>query len=331
MKHYLEKLLALENLTLDESYQLMLRIMSGKLNDAQISGLLIALRMKGESVDEITGFAEAMREKMIKLDLGFPAIDMCGTGGDGVGTFNISTCASFIVAGAGVKVAKHGNRAISSNSGSADVLNELGIDINRTTEESLRDIEEGGLGFLFAPNYHPAIKYAMNTRNSLGIRTVFNILGPLANPALVKYQAMGIFNTKLIYNQTKVLKNLGLEQAMVFSGLDGLDEITTTSETNISFFLNSTEIESKTISPSDFGIKKSKSKELLGGVPKENAQIIYSILNGDMGPKRDIAVLNAAAGIFIAGKCSSFQEGIILANESLDSGKALKVLKRITK
>ena len=202
MKHYLEKILALENLTLDESYQLMLRIMSGKLNDAQISGLLIALRMKGESVDEITGFAEAMREKMIKLDLGFPAIDMCGTGGDGVGTFNISTCASFIVAGAGVKVAKHGNRAISSNSGSADVLIELGIDVNRTTEESLRDIEEGGLGFLFAPNYHPAIKYAMNTRNSLGIRTVFNILGPLANPALVKYQAMGIFNTKLIYNQT---------------------------------------------------------------------------------------------------------------------------------
>ena len=331
MKHYLEKILALENLTLDESYQLMLRIMSGKLNDAQISGLLIALRMKGESVDEITGFAEAMREKMIKLDLGFPAIDMCGTGGDGVGTFNISTCASFIVAGAGVKVAKHGNRAISSNSGSADVLNELGIDINRTTEESLRDSEEGGLGFLFAPNYHPAIKYAMNTRNSLGIRTVFNILGPLANPALVKYQAMGIFNTKLIYNQTKVLKNLGLEQAMVFSGLDGLDEITTTSETNISFFLNNTDIESKTISPSDFGIKKSKSQELLGGAPKENAQIIHAILNGGRGPKRDISVLNAAAGIFIAGKCSSFQEGITLANESLDSGKALRVLKRITK
>ena len=330
MKKYTEKIISKENLSQEESYRLMEMIMSGKLNDTQIAGILVALRMKGESVDEVTGFAAAMRDKMVSITLEKPAIDMCGTGGDGFGTFNISTCASFVVAGAGINVAKHGNRAISSKSGSADVLLELGLDINKSINKSVYDIEKFGLGFLFAPSYHPAMKYVMKARNSLGIRTVFNRLGPLVNPANVKAQAMGIYDEILTESQATVLKNIGLNRAMVFSGLDGLDEITTTTLTKVSYFMNGDKIQTRHIHPKDYSIKISSSIDLNGGSPKKNARIILSILQGKSGFQRDIVVLNAAAGIFVGGEADSLKDGVNLAIESIDSGSAFDILKKVT-
>ncbi len=330
MKKYTEKIISKENLSQEESYCLMEMIMSGKLNDTQIAGILVALRMKGESVDEVTGFAAAMRDKMVSITLEKPAIDMCGTGGDGFGTFNISTCASFVVAGAGINVAKHGNRAISSKSGSADVLLELGLDINKSINKSVYDIEKFGLGFLFAPSYHPAMKYVMKARNSLGIRTVFNRLGPLVNPANVKAQAMGIYDEILTESQATVLKNIGLNRAMVFSGLDGLDEITTTTSTKVSYFMNGDKIQTRHIHPKDYSIKISSSIDLNGGSPKKNARIILSILQGKTGFQRDIVVLNAAAGIFVGGEADSLKDGVNLAIESIDSGSAFDILKKVT-
>ena len=330
MKKYTEKIISKENLSQEESYRLMEMIMSGKLNDIQIAGILVALRMKGESVDEVTGFAAAMRDKMVSITLEKPAIDMCGTGGDGFGTFNISTCASFVVAGAGINVAKHGNRAITSKSGSADVLLELGLDINKSINKSVYDIEKYGLGFLFAPSYHPAMKYVMKARNSLGVRTVFNRLGPLVNPANVKAQAMGIYNEILTESQATVLKNIGLNRAMVFSGLDGLDEITTTTSTKVSYFMNGDKIQTRHIHPKDYSIKISSSIDLNGGSPKKNARIILSILQGKSGFQRDIVVLNAAAGIFVGGKADNLKDGVNLAIESIDSGSAFDILKKVT-
>ena len=330
MKQYTEKIISKENLSQEESYRLMEMIMSGKLNDTQIAGILVALRMKGESVDEVTGFAAAMRDKMVSITLEKPAIDMCGTGGDGFGTFNISTCASFVVAGAGITVAKHGNRAITSKSGSADVLLELGLDINKSIKKSVYDIEKFGLGFLFAPSYHPAMKYVMKARNSLGVRTVFNRLGPLVNPANVKAQAMGVYDEILTESQATVLKNIGLNRAMVFSGLDGLDEITTTTSTKVSYFMNGDKIQTRHIHPKDYSIKISSSIDLNGGSPKKNARIILSILQGKSGFQRDIAVLNAAAGIFVGGEADSLKDGVNLAIESIDSGSAFDILKKVT-
>ena len=330
MKKYTEKIISKENLSQEESYRLMEMIMSGKLNDIQIAGILVALRMKGESVDEVTGFAAAMRDKMVSITLEKPAIDMCGTGGDGFGTFNISTCASFVVAGAGINVAKHGNRAITSKSGSADVLLELGLDINKSINKSVYDIEKFGLGFLFAPSYHPAMKYVMKARNSLGVRTVFNRLGPLVNPANVKAQAMGIYDEILTESQATVLKNIGLNRAMVFSGLDGLDEITTTTSTKVSYFMNGDKIQTRHIHPKDYSIKISSSIDLNGGSPKKNARIILSILQGKSGFQRDIVVLNAAAGIFVGGKADNLKDGVNLAIESIDSGSAFDILKKVT-
>ncbi|MDG2398076.1 MAG: anthranilate phosphoribosyltransferase, partial [Candidatus Marinimicrobia bacterium] len=216
MKQILEQLLNQHNLTRDEAYNIMLSIMSGEYDDAQIAGFLMALRGKGETVDEITGFAQAMREKMVTIQLEAPAIDMCGTGGDALGTFNISTAATFVVAGAGVHVAKHGNRSMTSKSGSADVLQALGISIDKSVEKSTEDIENIGLGFMFAPAYHPAMKHAIGARKALATRTVFNILGPLCNPADVKAQAMGIFHPELTEVQANVLKALGSTDVMVF-------------------------------------------------------------------------------------------------------------------
>jgi len=330
MKEYTEKIISKENLSQSESYRLMEMIMSGKLNDTQIAGILVALRMKGESVDEVTGFAAAMRDKMVSITLEKPAIDMCGTGGDGFGTFNISTCASFVVAGAGINVAKHGNRAISSKSGSADVLLELGLDINKSINKSVHDIEKFGLGFLFAPSYHPAMKYVMKARNSLGVRTIFNRLGPLVNPANVKAQAMGIYDQILTESQATVLKNIGLDRAMVFSGLDGLDEITTTTSTKVSYFMNGDKIQTRHIHPKDYSIRTSSSIDLNGGSPKKNARIILSILQGKLGFQRDIVVLNAAAGIFVGGEADSLKDGVNLAIESIDSGSAFEILKKVT-
>jgi|TARA_B110000438_G_scaffold78020_1_gene78182 anthranilate phosphoribosyltransferase len=329
MKKILNQILAGKNLSQNEASIVMNEIMSGKFNDAQIAGFLIALRTKGETVEEISGLAEAMRNKMIKVSLDCNAIDMCGTGGDSTGTFNISTAASFVTAGAGVHVAKHGNRSMTSKSGSADVLQALGIPINKAIEESTKDIEEIGLGFMFAPSYHPAMKYASGARAALAIRTVFNILGPLCNPANVKAQAMGVFSPNYTEVQAKVLKKLGSSDVMIFCGRDGLDEITTTSTTKITQMQNYGEIQTEEFDTSKLGFKKTAMIDLKGGNPSENATIIKSILNGEKGPRRDIVLINAAAGIVVGGQAKNLKDGLMLAIESIDSGSALNILTQL--
>ena len=326
MKQILEQLLEGNDLSNDRAFDVMLSIMSGKFNDAQIAGFLMALRAKGETVDEIAGFANAMREKMVSVPLASSAIDMCGTGGDARGTFNISTAASFVVAGAGVKVAKHGNRSMTSQSGSADVLQSLGIAIDNSLENSVEDIENIGLGFLFAPAYHPAMKHAIGARKSLAVRTVFNILGPLCNPANVKAQAMGIFHSDLTEVQVNVLKVLGSTDVMVFHGRDGLDEISTTTTTKISQMRNGGIVNTFEFDATDLGISQVTLFDLQGGKPEENAGIIEAIIKGETGPKRDIVLLNAAAGIVVGGKAQTLEEGLKLASESVNSGAALHVL-----
>ena len=331
MNDLLEKLVNKIDLTEKEAYNMMISIMSGDYDDIQISGMLTALRCKGETVKEITGFARAMRKKMVSVKLNVPAIDMCGTGGDSKGTFNISTAATFVVAGSGVNVAKHGNRSMTSKSGSADVLQALGISINRDINDSIRDVQEVGLGFFFAPDYHPAMKHAIKPRTSLGIRTVFNILGPLCNPANVKAQAMGIFSPKLTEIQLKVLKELGSKEAMVFHGLDGLDEITTTTKTKISQLTKGNNIKTFEFDPLSIGIDVAKINDLKGGDPTQNATIIKSIMNGNNGPKRDIVLLNAAAGILVGGMASNIEEGYEIAKKVVDSGKAKNVMNKLIK
>ena len=329
MKKILENLLSGKDLSQQEAKEIMIRIMSGEFDDAQIAGFLVALRAKGETSNEIAGFSRAMREKMTSIPISSEAIDLCGTGGDGKGTFNISTAASFVVAGAGVKVAKHGNRSMTSRSGSADVISALGVDISMSPEKMAMCVEKTGLGFLFAPALHPAMKHAVGPRKSLGIRTVFNVLGPLCNPAEVKRQLIGIFDGTLTEKIAVVLKKLGSTEAFIVHGRDGMDEITTTSTTKISHLKVNGEIDTKTLSPLDYGIEFTTNDQLQGGLPEENAKIIKNILTGRTGPQRDIVVLNAAAAIRISGKADSIEKGIQMAEASIDSGKALTVLQNL--
>ena len=330
MKIIIEKLLGNQSLAQEESRDVMFKIMSGEYDDAQIAGFLIALRAKGERSAEIAGFAQAMRDKMTKIESVDDAIDMCGTGGDASGTFNISTAASFVVAGAGVPVAKHGNRSMTSKSGSADVLTALGVDITLPPEKVSECIKTIGIGFMFAPSLHPAMKYAMGARKALGTRTVFNILGPLCNPAGVDRQLMGIFEGSLTDKVAKVLKKLGSKHAMVVHGYDGLDEISTTASTKISHLQENNTIESTAVSPADFGMVKASLEDLKGGEPDENAVIIKNILNNtDQGKKADIVILNAGAGIFIGGKSKTLKEGVEVARASIKSGAALEKLNQL--
>jgi len=329
MKQILERLLDGDDLSHDEAFDVMLSIMSGEFDDAQIAGFLMALRAKGETVNEITGFAHAMREKMVKVTLSYPAIDMCGTGGDSLGTFNISTAATFVVAGSGVHVAKHGNRSMTSKSGSADVLQALGIPIDLEVEKSAENIDIIGLGFMFAPAFHPAMKYAIGARKSLATKTIFNILGPICNPANVKAQAMGIYDPNLTEIQARVLKELGSTNVLVFHGLDGLDEISTTSSTKISQFQNNGEIKTYEFDATELGLDRASLDDLKGSDPKENADIIRNILNGEKGLARDIVLINAAAGILVGGKAQNLKEGLEKATEAVDSGSALDVLNQL--
>ena len=327
MKVTIEQLLDQNSLTQEEAREIMIKIMSGEYDDAKIAGFLIALRAKGENYEEIAGFAQAMRDKMTPVDSVEDAIDMCGTGGDALGTFNISTAASFVVAGAGVSVAKHGNRSMTSKSGSADVLTALGVDITLPPEKVSECIQNIGIGFMFAPSLHPAMKYAMGARKALGTRTVFNILGPLCNPAGVKRQLIGIFDGNLTDKVAKVLKRLGSTHAMVVHGNEGLDEISTTDETKYTELTSDGKIKSGTLLPSSFGFTTTDLESLRGGEPNENADIIRRIFNGETGPRRDIVVFNAGAGIKVGGKTESLIDGIKLAEESIDSGSAKNVLK----
>ena len=325
----ISKLIEKQNLSQEEAEAVMNEIMSGKATDAQIAGFLVALRLKGETIDEITACAKIMREKASKIKpKAKPLIDIVGTGGDKSGTFNISTCAAFVVAGAGIAVAKHGNKSVSSKCGSADVLTALGINIGLEPKKVEQCINEIGFGYMFAPSFHPAMKYAIGPRKELGIRTVFNILGPLTNPAEAPYELMGVFSPSLTEPLAAVLGKLGCRHAFVVHG-NGMDEITVDGATKITEYQDG-DIKTFTIKPTDFGIKTASLNELKGGTPDECAKTIINVLNGkEKGAKRDVVLLNAGAAIFIAGKADSIKKGIELAKESVDSGKALKKLEQL--
>lgn len=329
----IQKLVDGKNLSFKEAEEIMREIMSGRATPAQIGAFLVALRIKGESIEEITAFVTAMRDFCRKVELSTKdrVIDVCGTGGDRIKTFNISTTCAFVVAGAGVPVAKHGNRSVTSKSGSADVMEMLGYNLNSGPEIVKRTIESIGIGFMFAPVYHQAMKHAIGPRREIGIRTVFNILGPLANPANIKAQLLGVFSKEYVLPLAKVLEKLGAEEAMVVHGVDGLDEISTLGKTYIAW-LKGGEIRTFIISPSDFNIRRASEIELSGSAPQEASEILFRILAGiDKGARRDIVLLNAAAGITVGGKADSLEDGIEIARESIDSGRAYGKLKELVK
>ncbi|OXT06354.1 anthranilate phosphoribosyltransferase [Thermoanaerobacterium thermosaccharolyticum] len=329
LKEAIEKIVMGENLTESEAKSAMDSIMKGESSSALIGGYLIGLRMKGETVDEITGSAKSMIGNAVRLKLDSPyVIDTCGTGGDGGRTFNISTAVAIITSSAGVKIAKHGNRAVSSKSGSADVLSELGVKIDLEPEITKKFIDDVGFGFLYAPKYHLAMKNVAPIRRELGLRTVFNILGPLTNPASAKGQVLGVYDKKLTHVLAEVLLKLGCERALVVYGNDGLDEITTTTTTTVSEVKNGTVID-YTIDPHDYGINLSKDADINGGDSKENAKIILDILEGQKGPKRDVVVLNSAAALYVGKAVDNIKEGVMLAEHLIDSGAALGKLNEI--
>jgi len=327
----LNKVVTGDNLSFDEARAAMENIMNGTLTPAQIASLVTALRIKGETKDEISGFVTAMKNGAIRLPQSFPnAVDTCGTGGDKLNTFNISTTAAIVAAGAGVIIAKHGNRSASSKSGSADVLEALGMNLNVTTETELHALNEIGIAFLFARSHHPALKHAGPTRKEIGIRTVFNLIGPMTNPAGAGHQLMGVFREADILKVANVLKKLGAKRAMVVSGHDRMDEISLSSPTDVAELKNG-EIISYQISPEKFGIESASLETLKGGSPEDNAKIILEILRGADGPKTDIVLLNAGAVIYLSGKADSIKSGIKMAKEAISSGEAKKKLEQLIK
>lgn len=319
----IKKLSNKEILTEDDVRDVINQIMKGEATSSQIGGFLIGLRINGETPEQILGAVKALRDNFTPVQIEEPKnlIDTCGTGGDGGKTFNISTAVAIVAASGGAHVAKHGNRAVSSKSGSADVLAELNIKTDYTKEESAKAIIDKGMAFLFAPQYNGAMKNVAKERKELGTRTLFNMIGPLSNPAPLTGQLMGIYDGSLLESAGKVLLNLGLHRAMIVHGDDGLDEITTTTTTSVCE-LNNGHLELYKISPEDFGFEKSNIEDIKGGTPKENAQTIIEILKGKQGPKRDIVILNSGAALYCAEIVDSVQEGINLAKDLIDSNKA---------
>ncbi len=333
----IKKVVERHDLSREEACEVMRLIMSGQATDAQIAALLTALRMKGETVEELTGFTQVMREKVTVVETRHAAlsgtgremlVDTCGTGGDAKGTFNVSTATAFVVAGAGIPVAKHGNRSVSSLCGSADVIEALGISLELPPERVGRCIDEVGIGFLFAPLLHPAMRYVMAARREIRIRTVFNILGPLTNPARATSQVIGVYDQSLTEVMATVLNHLGCHRAFVVHGMDGLDEISNTAVTKISEVRDG-KVRTYAVRPEDFGMPKATLADLQGGDAQENARIIRQILDGGKGPKRDIVLLNAGAAIAAGGGVQEIREGILLAQKSIDSGAAREKLEKL--
>ncbi|MFQ5902790.1 MAG: anthranilate phosphoribosyltransferase [Candidatus Binatia bacterium] len=314
-----------------ETTSVMNQIMTGGATPLQVASFLTALRMKGETVQEITGAARVMREKAhrVKVRAG-RLIDTCGTGGDQKETLNVSTAAAFVVAGAGIAVAKHGNRSVSSRSGSADVLAALGVKIDAPRERVEECLDKIGIGFLFAPLLHEAMKYAVQPRREIGIRTIFNLLGPLTNPAGATHQLIGIYDGELTSSIAHVLKNLGTVRAMVVHGLEGLDEISLCGPTRVSELRNR-QVSDYTLSPEELGLKKCRLEELRGGSPEECAAILKGILRGEKGPKRDMVLLNSGAALYVSEAVDSVVQGVRLAAESIDSGKAQEKLEQLVR
>jgi anthranilate phosphoribosyltransferase len=330
MQLAIRKLIEGKNLTEAEAEEAMKCIMSGEATQAQIGSFLTALRMKGETIAEITAFARVMKKfaHRITPKVNGMLVDTCGTGGDKIKTFNVSTAAMFVAAGAGVPIAKHGNRSLTSKAGSADVVEALGVRLDLEPHEVRRTIETIGIGFMFAPLFHSAMKHAIGPRREMGARTVFNILGPLTNPAGAQAQLMGVYDAALTKKLAHVLKKLGCRRAMVVHGLDGLDEISTIGKTQVSE-LKGGQVKTYKISPEKFGIKRTNKNEIAGADLNENARIMLRVLRGERGPRRDIVVLNAAAAIVVSGKARTMREGIAIAERSIDSGKAYEKLEQL--
>lgn len=318
------------NLSLDTTRAVMMEIMEGNATNAQIAGFLTAMRFKGETIDEITACAMVMRDKCTKLSPQTDVLDIVGTGGDEVSTFNISTVASIVIAAGGIPVAKHGNRSVSSKCGSADLLEALGVRIDLSAEQSEKVLKELGICFMFAPTYHASMKYAAPVRRELGVRTIFNILGPLANPAGANMQLLGVYDENLVEPLASVLANLGVKRAMVVHGHDGLDEVTLCDTTTICEVADG-KLNSFFLTPEQLGFKRCELKELIGGEAKENAGIALSIFNGEKGPKRDVVVLNAALCLYMSYNNTTLRECVKMAESIIDSGKAKKLLEDFIK
>ncbi|MEE9520218.1 MAG: anthranilate phosphoribosyltransferase [Dehalococcoidales bacterium] len=331
IKEAIESLVSGRSLTSEQASGVMEEIMGGKATPAQIAAFITALRIKGETADEIAGLARVMLAKAIPVKVTSPVVDTCGTGGDKSSSFNVSTAAAFIAAGAGLKVAKHGNRAMSSRCGSADVLEALGVDIELEAEAVAECLEKIGIGFMFAPLFHPAMKYAAGPRRDIGIRTVFNILGPLVSPAHAQFQVMGVATKELGEKIASVLQRLGTKHALVVHGIDGMDEISIADKSLVWEVTEEGVLPPYEVSPQYFGFKEAKLKEIKGGTPEDNARILRSVLKGERGPRRDIAVMNAAAAIVAANRASDLKEGARIAQESIDSGRALEKLDALIK
>jgi anthranilate phosphoribosyltransferase len=331
LKPVLGKLVDGLNLEFEEAKELMKLIMMGKATDAQIGCFLAALRMKGETVEEVAGFASAMREccQRINPKVNGKLLDTCGTGGDEVNTFNISTLAAFVTAGAGIAIAKHGNRSVTSMCGSADVLEQLGLRLDLTPKDVERLIEKVGIGFMFAPIFHPAMKYAIGPRRELGIRSVFNILGPLTNPANASLQLLGVYSPELTEPMARALQKLGVEEAMVVHGMDGIDEISTIGETKVSW-LREGDVKTTLFKPKDFGVNQTSIEKLRGYDSERGAEIAYKVLVGSAEqPQMDVVLANSVAGIRIAGLSDGFNDGLDMARESIESGAAFEKLRQL--
>jgi len=328
IKEATQALIAGRSLSMEQAASVMEEIMNGEATPAQFGSFVTALRLKGETVDEIIGLAKTMRANAIPVTTSEPVVDTCGTGGDGVGTFNISTAAAFVAAGAGLKVAKHGNRAMSSQCGSADILEALGVRIDLNAQQVKRCLDEVGIGFMFAPLFHPAMKYAAAPRREIGIRTVFNILGPLTNPAGARTQVIGVADSSLVKKLALALQGLGCHHALVVHGEDGLDEITITGKTQVCE-LKDGHLESYTISPEDLGLSRAELNDLRGGTVSENAALLCSILAGAPGPRRDVVLMNAAAVLLAGDRVATLEPGVAIAREVIDSGHARSKLEQL--
>lgn len=325
----LAKLADRTDLSAQEAETVLAEIMDGAATPAQIAAYLMGLRQKGETVDEIVGSVKAMRSRAVRIRVGAKiVVDTCGTGGDGANTFNISTTAALVAAGAGVTIAKHGNRSISSQSGSADLLTALGVKIDLAPGRVADCIDEVGIGFLFAPLYHEAMKHCAGPRQDMGIRTLLNLLGPLANPAGATHQVLGVYDAKLTEILGRVLLELGIQHSFVIHGMDGLDEITLSDRTKISEGKGGV-VSSYFIAPEEFELRRVPGKELIGGAPKDNARITQDILRGKKGPKRDIVCLNAAAALVVGQKAKTLKDGVRLAQQMIDSGAAAEKLDQL--
>ncbi len=328
----LTKVIERENLSYDEMRSIFDEIMSGEATPAQMAAFLTALRMKGETIEEITACAEVMREKSTVIDtMGMDVMDIVGTGGDNAQTINISTISAFVIAASGVKVGKHGNRSASSKCGSADCLEALGVKLDLTPEQNLKLLNEIGICFMFAQRYHESMRYAGPTRKDMGVRTIFNILGPLANPARANMELLGVYDENLVAPIAEVLINLGIKRAMVVHGHDGLDEATVCDTTTVCEINNGRAV-SFFLSPEQLGLKRAVNGDLVGGTPEENAQIALDILSGkERGPKRSAVVLNSALGIYMGNSDSTLRDCVRKAEELIDSGEAMKKLKELVK